>query len=558
MARVTFVRPAYSAQIYGNVYKQGKDTLREIRPPLGLMALAGYLQPMGNEVRIVDGEPQLWDEDETVRQVLATNPDIVGITSTTPEYPFAHGIIKRLKATNPKIVTVFGGAHITNLPEHTIEDLGDAVDWGVLWEGEKPMAAIANGTAGDFLWKPDASPKLLMSRQRMSGEELDRFVPSRTALDMSHYRFVDTSLGLVQNDALEMARGCPFSCVFCTSRKTLISARSLDSVVNEIVESARTYGTKLFMFFDDTFTVHKGRAMELFGRIVHAKQTDKLPKDVHFYGFTRANTLDWELLKIMKDAGCDKITFGVETGNAEILRQMEKGTKLDNYRMAYSMLEELRITKRGSFIIGHPYESEETIRDSINFALELDLDEIGVNIMTPYPGQKTFRDAYASNGIWFSHNIHYAELRQNDKPRDAWGDYLSVDWHDYWRDHLRWGRAVVETESLSHEALVYWHARFLQEVYGSDAMAKRRQRFIDSGNNDEYWHRPWRVNAERNRQRIEREKAEGRPVFPVPLHQRYTYDPLPLRDYQKNELIMTQSRRRRVEQEAATSIGAGT
>ena len=306
------------------------------------------------------------------------------------------------------------------------------------------------------------------------------------------------------------------------------------------------------MFFDDTFTIHRARAMELMERILHAKRTGALPEDVHFYGFTRANTLDRELLVLMKEAGCDKLSLGVETGNAAVLEAMQKGTKLDDYRNAYALLDELGITKRGSFIIGHPYETEETLWDSINFARELDLDEIGVNIMTPYPGQVTFRDAYESRGIWFSAHIHYADLREGaGSLRDGWSDYIAVNWHDYWRDHLRWGRAVVETETLSQEALVYWHARFLQEVYGSKEMAKRRERFIKMGNDDEYWHRPWRVHSQHNVERIERERVEGMPAFPEPLHKRHVYDPLPLQDYQKNELFMTENRRRRLEADKA-------
>lgn len=548
MARITLVRPAYSAQIYGKVYEQSKDTKREIRPPLGLMAMSGYLKTFGHEVIIVDGEPGLLSEEETVNRTLATNPEIVGLTSTTPEYPFAYGILKSIKEQRSDVVTVFGGAHITNLPEHTMADLDDFVDWGVIFEGEKPMAAIANGNAEDFLWKPNSNSKLLIANERLTGEELNTFLPDREALNMKDYKFVDTSMGLVQNDALEIARGCPFACAFCTSRKTLIQHRSIEHVISEIVASANKYNTKLFMFFDDTFTIHKGRAMELFEEIVRLKRKGDLPRDVHFYGFTRANTLhDYELMKAMKDAGCDKITLGIETGNAEILRQTFKGTKLDDYRKAYQMLDEFDITKRGSFIIGHPYESEETLRDSIDFALELDLDEVGVNIMTPYPGQLTYRDALSAKGIWFSHRVHYEELRAKDYDiTSSWSDFISVNWHDYWREHLRWGSSVVETETLSAEALVYWHGRFLQEVYGAEKMAKRRQRYIDSGNDDEYWHRPWRVNAERNRERLETEKMSGTPTFSAPLHQQFTYAPIMLNDYQKNELFMTEGNKRKL------------
>ena len=556
MARITLVRPAYSAQIYGQIYEQKRDTLREVRPPLGLMAISGYLKHFGHDVVIIDGEPDLLDIQETVDRTLKTQPDIVGVTSTTPEYPYAYTILREIKTLAPTVVTVFGGAHITNLPEHTIADLGSFVDWGVISEGEKPMLAVANGNPEEFMWNPELNRKLLMAHQSLSSEDLVSFTPDRHSLKMSDYRFVDTSLGLVQNDALEIARGCPFACAFCTSRKTLIRHRTNDHVINEIVQSAKEFNTKLFMFFDDTFTIHKNRAMELFENIIDLKQQGILAKDVHFYGFTRANTLhDYDLLRTLKDAGCDKITLGIETGNPDILRMTYKGTKLDDYRKAYEMLEEFDITKRGSFIIGHPFETEETIRDSINFALELDLDEVGVNIMTPYPGQLTYRDALSAKGIWLSHPIHYKELRSNNQNMNStWSDYISVNWHDYWRDHLRWGSSVVETKTLAAETLVYWHSRFLQEVYGSEQMARRRQKFIAAGNNDEYWHRPWRVNAKRNRERIEAEHSHGMPVFKSPLHQRYSYDPIQLNDYQKNELFMTKGTRRKLESSADTPI----
>ena len=194
-------------------------------------------------------------------------------------------------------------------------------------------------------------------------------------------------------------------------------------------------------------------------------------------------------------------------------------------------MDQLNITKRGSFIIGHPYETEETIWDSINFAIELDLDEIGVNIMTPYPGQVTFRDALEGKGVWLSHKHQYAEFQNLDRGNEAvesWNGFQNISWHEYWKDHLRWGSSVIETETLSGEALRYWQGRFLQEVYGSENMAKRRQRFLDNGNDDEYWHRPWRVNVQRNKERIEKESREGRPTFPSPMHLRYNYHPVVL------------------------------
>jgi radical SAM superfamily enzyme YgiQ (UPF0313 family) len=529
--RIVLLRPAYSNIIYDKVYEPSNDSDidREIRPPLGLMALAGYVRKFGHNVSILDGEPGLWDVDETVQHCIALKPDIVGITSTTPEYPFAFEIIKKIKQAKPELITVMGGAHITNLPEHTIDDLGEFIDWGVIYEGEKPFASIANGNPHDYLWSKGEGRKLLMAESRLDTEQLSSFQPDRDALDMTKYKYVDSESGLVKNDALEAARGCPFKCTFCTSRMTSVTFRTPDSIVTEIIESANRYDTKMFMFFDDTFTLSRKRATELFSRIYWSKTKGILPKDVRFYGFTRANAIyDMEFLLLLKKAGCDKITFGIETGSEKLLKHVDKGTTKDDYKRVYQMLGEVGILKRGSFILGFPHETESTIWESINFALELDLDEIGVNILTPYPGQLTLRQAFDGEGLWLRDDFHYKEFQQSQN---------QIDWHHYWSMYKRWGVAVVETEELSGEALQYFHSVFLQEVYGSEQMSRRRKAQISAGNDDAYWHRPWRINSKRKLEREEHERKFGRENFPEPMHTRYTYNPIRVRDYQKRELL---------------------
>lgn len=528
--QIVLFRPSYSNFIYDKVYEPSGDSDidREIRPPLGLMALAGYVQQFGHEVLIIDGEPTMMDVDESVQSCLAANPDIVGITSTTPEYPFAYEIITRIKKANPLIVTVMGGAHVTNLPNHTIDDLGDLIDWGIIYEGEKPFAAVANDNAEHYVWAGGKSEKLLMAKSRLDDKELSSFQPARDVLDMSKYKYVDSESGLVKNDSLETARGCPFACTFCTSRKTSMSYRDPESILKEIIESATQYDTKMFMFFDDTFTLSRSKAEDLFSRIIWSKNKGILPSDVRFYGGTRANAIyDMEFLLLLKEAGCDKITFGIETGSDKLLKYVEKGTKPDDYRSVYAMLDEVGILKRGSFIIGFPYETESTIWESIDFALELNLDEIGVNILTPYPGQVTLRQAFDADGIWLRDNFHYKEFQKD----------THLDWHLDWSMYKRWGVSVVETEELSGEALENLHGVFLQEVYGAEQMAKRRKAQISKGNDDPYWHRPWLTHSKNKIKREEQEKFEGKRIYAEPKHLTYTYNPIRIDDYQKNELL---------------------
>ncbi|MEO5336325.1 MAG: B12-binding domain-containing radical SAM protein [Magnetospirillum sp. WYHS-4] len=524
MARISLIRPSYSSYIYEKTYKIDRDDVMEYMPPLGLLSIAGYLMDGGHKAEIIDGEREHLDAESTVEMALKSNPDIVGITSTSPEYPFARDIIRRVKERCPATTTVFGGAHITALPQHTIDDLAPFVDYGVIWEGEKPMRALADGDVLDrFVWDL-RFPRLLKAPQRLTGGELDSFFPDRNAVRMKGYQLVDPSVGLVQADGLQTARGCPFGCNFCTSRQTRLACRSIERVIEEILNCVERHGARMFIFYDDTLTIEKDRIMALCDGIIHLKRKGRIPEAVGFYCLTRASTIcDIALLVRMKEAGFNRITMGIESGNSDIMKAMKKGCTLDDYRTAYAMFEELGITKRGSFIIGHPFESEETIRDSIDFALELNLDEVGVNILTPYPGQEVYRDAHAGRGLWLSHPAHYPELHQ------------AMDWHAYWSLHRRWGAALVETATLSSAALEYWHARFLQEVYGAPQMAKRRERQLLMGNTDPFWHRPWITHAKRNAERLAAERGAGMPAFPKPLHHEYTYRPIWLEDVHKSE-----------------------
>jgi radical SAM superfamily enzyme YgiQ (UPF0313 family) len=132
---IVLIRPGYSDRIYGAIYEQKSETRREIRPPLGLMAIAGYLKTFGHTIHIVDGEPKLLTAEQILELVLRLKPDIVGVTATTPEYPFASEIIRKIKRANHKVKTVLGGAHVTALPEHTM------LTWAKIWIGAYYMKA---------------------------------------------------------------------------------------------------------------------------------------------------------------------------------------------------------------------------------------------------------------------------------------------------------------------------------------------------------------------------------------------------------------------------------
>lgn len=452
--RVTLVRPPHSI-VYG-VYKalRQKDSSvgipkeREIKPPLGLLMLAGALESIGVDVTIVDAEPLVLMPEAVKEKVLATEPDFVGVTSSTPEFHVAAEVVKLVKQSNPAIITMVGGAHVTVLPEQSLKD-HPYIDYVCLGEGEESIKRIVRE-------KPNE--RIIQSQP---AQDLDSLAPAaRHLINYDDYVGSEPDIGMVKVDAIETSRGCPFRCAFCYHMHgRAVRFRDVQKVVDEIEKSHNSTGCNLFHFFDDTFTLKKDRAIAICDEIMKRKLK------LNFYCFTRADTITKDLLQKMKETGFVRITMGIESGNQQMLDRYCKGTKLQDYERAYRWMVELGIETRGSFIVGGPGETHESIKDSIRFARKLPLYRVGVNILTPYPGTPLYETAVKGD----------AGLR-----------LLCTDWKEY----RRWGTSVVETDVLSAKDLEYYQKKFLREFYGSTKVVLYHMKMFLKGNHSYFYFRP--------------------------------------------------------------------
>ncbi len=451
--RVTLVRPPHSGVygVYKPVTKRGdvvgipKD--REIKPPLGLLYLAGALESIGIDVTIVDAEPDVLTNEQIMERIVASEPHFVGVTSTTPEFHLATDIIRRVKRHDPGIITMMGGSHVSAIPEETLQDCPD-IDYVVVGEGEESIKRIVSEKPEERIIVSDVI------------EDLDKLpLPARHLVDYGRYRSPEPGRGLIKTDAIETSRGCPFRCAFCYHMHAKVRFRDVIKVVDEIEESHKKTGAILFNFFDDTFTLKKDRAIAICDEII------KRDLGLTFYCFTRADTLSKELLEKMTQAGFVRITTGIESGNQKMLDRFNKGTKLEQYERVYQWMVELGLETRGSFIIGGPHETPETIGDSIRFAKSLPLYRIGVNILTPYPGTEMYRIAVDE------------------------GNGLRLVCKD-WKDFRRWGTSVVETDALSAADLEYYQKKFLREFYASRKVLFYHLKQFLKGNHSYFFFRP--------------------------------------------------------------------
>ena len=192
-------------------------------------------------------------------------------------------------------------------------------------------------------------------------------------------------------------RGCPAKCTFCLWPQTIgghqYRTKSPECVGREMDEAVSIWGDKVreYMFDDDTFTINKPRAIEISKHMKRLNLTWSCNARAH---------VDYDTLKTLRDNGLRLLLVGFESGNQTILNNIKKGIKLDMAREFMANCKKLGIKVHGTFIIGLPVETAETVRETIDFAKELDPHTIQVSIAAPYPGTELYDQAVKNN--WFA------------------------------------------------------------------------------------------------------------------------------------------------------------
>jgi len=187
------------------------------------------------------------------------------------------------------------------------------------------------------------------------------------------------------------SRGCPFNCTFCCSKQIfgrIFRTRSKDSLIAEIKYYVDTFGIKELHIMDDVFTLNKIRTKE----ICQAIQRSGFDLIISFANGIRVDSVDREILQLLRDTGFHDLGFGVETGDEEILKRIKKGINKKQIRRAFRLSKEYKFNTWGFFIIGLPGETKETIKKTINFAIELDPDFAKFLILKPFPGSEVFEE----------------------------------------------------------------------------------------------------------------------------------------------------------------------
>lgn len=356
--KVLLVYPEYT-EIYGDFRPAAK--LGVVYPPLGLMYLASSLEKEGHQVKILDMEVEGLTKDSLTQYLGQWRPDVVGTTSMTPTHHKAAELLAMVKKFDSSITTIAGGPHPTALPLQTMQDSPevDMVVWG---EAETTFTELVNGLErGSELSKIPSvyyrkDGKVHANVHRPLEKDLDQLPhPARHLVNQEKYLWSVPKKGVIPVTPFETARGCPFQCTFCSQFVVFgnrLRERSIPNVIEEMQIITEKHNINHLVFYDDTLGLNKKRAVEMCDAMIKEKI------DITFEGMTRVHVVTRELLDKMIKAGLNRLSFGVESGNQDILNAVKKGIRLDQIRDAYKLAHEMGLETRMSLIFGLPGEQK--------------------------------------------------------------------------------------------------------------------------------------------------------------------------------------------------------
>ncbi|MFM7734580.1 MAG: hopanoid biosynthesis associated radical SAM protein HpnJ [Alphaproteobacteria bacterium] len=345
--------------------------------------------------RLVDAPPEGLGQDECV--AIAADHDLVVLHTSSPSLRKDAETAEKIKTRNPRAVIAMVGAQATAQPEVVLA-ASEAIDLVGRKEFDHSMREVAEGrdwaTIAGIGFRRDGRTVQNPDRPMMGTAELDElpFATEIYARFLDHRKY-NSPYCQYPYVSLYTGRGCPARCTFCLWPQVTTGhsyrTRSVENVLREVEPMRRLFpGLREIFFDDDTFTADKQRAKEIaagVGRMGYTWSTN-----------SRAN-VDYDTLSAMKDGGLRLFVVGYESANDRILKNIRKGVDLRTARRFTEDCRKLGILIHGTFIVGLPGETPETIRESIEFAKEMDCETIQVSLASPYPGT-AFHDWVRENG----------------------------------------------------------------------------------------------------------------------------------------------------------------
>ena len=359
--------------------------------PLGIAGLAAILENSGYEVAVLDPCPEQLTAEQITAWIKKENPGILGISALTHTAKNAYAVAEMVKKEMPDLPIMMGGSHCTVWPRRAIDEC-PAIDVSVIGEAEERIVPLTEAIVKKsglqnikgLIFRDFNSKEIIETGPPDLQKNLDLFpFPARHLFRNDLYNPYPDQVRKIPVTNVMTSRGCTWRrCKFCFEGGKFMPAyrrRSPENVIAELRE-IKKMGFNGFAFWDDNFCVSE----DWVGRVCELLRKENLGLAWTCYG--RSNTMTEKMVKDLKSAGCFSIYIGFESGNQRILDLIQKGTTLDDARRAVKLCHKFGLEVRGSFIVGLPWDTPETVQESIYFAKELDLDFVKFMLYTPEEG----------------------------------------------------------------------------------------------------------------------------------------------------------------------------
>jgi anaerobic magnesium-protoporphyrin IX monomethyl ester cyclase len=416
--RVLLINLPYYEDIFG------RSTVKAAVSPTtiiqSLATIAPAVRDLGCDIRILDLNLFANPAAEFRRVLEDFRPGFIGFTFTTAIFHLATRYAVAARELIPSIKIIAGGPHANVLPEEVLTRA--PFDIVVRGEGDFALAEIVSGQ--DLEKIPGlcfrSGDQIVYNAPRPNVPNLDLLpLPAIDLYDVDKYRHPQFIARRNPVASMETSRGCYGACKFCTSRLTKFRVKSVDRVVSEM-EYALSLGFREIHLVDDMFTADIKRVKAICREIIDRRL------DISWYprGGIRVDHVDLEMFHMMKAAGVWSVAFGIESGNQQILDRIGKRITLDQVRHAIRLAKQAKLSVDGYFMLGHPGETEETIKQTIRFSTTLGLDYAKYAINIPLPGTPQF-DEWEREGVIKTRD--WTKYTFSTPPSEVY-DHPTVDW----------------------------------------------------------------------------------------------------------------------------------
>lgn len=409
-------------------------------PSLGLLYLSSVLENLGHEVELIDFDVDIARQEDFDSLIRNNSYGLVGLSAVTSTINGAFELAERIKKAKKELPIILGGIHATISPEDCAKN--PFIDFVAIGESENTMVDFINELQKE---NPvfsqvkglayESNGTIVINEKRELENNLDNFpFPARHLLkNPSSYSPPDAER--VPVTPIFFTRGCPGKCTYCCTKQIFgrrMRFRTVNNIMQEIGKIVEL-GYKEIHILDDAFTANKKWVLELCSKI--SERNYDLTFEIS--NGLRADMINEEVLNALKSIGVKNVGFGVESGNEQILKNIKKGISKEKVRNAVKLAKKIGFEVWGFFIIGLPGETPQTVKDTINFAKELDPDFAKFLILKPFPGSEVYNQLFEQN---------------------------LIDSFDFQRYGVYTG-PVHHLEQMTADEILYWQKRAFRSFY---------------------------------------------------------------------------------------------